>query len=190
MACTSSSTSVAVSSRPSSRAPAWATSTIAEVPKAAANISAKANCILLDIKTPSLAYHAVIAGRTPCRPDSSSSLPLVRRRENPCRIGITVMCAVVLEQPRGCLLCCGVLWAHRRQQFGASRHEHGFTLGCFVALNQHPAQARLAARGTPAIGADQSHAHIQRNPQFRLGGRQGPTPQQHFAEQLVGGGDI
>src|SRR6266403_2970889 len=170
MACTSSSTSVAVSSRPSSRAPAWATS-IAEVPKAA-NIRAKASCILLDIKTPSLAYHAVLAGRTPCRTDSSSSLPLVRRRENPCRIGITVMCAVVLDQARGCLLCCGVLWADRRQQFGASRHEHGFTLGSVVALDQHPAQARFAARGTPAIGAGQSQGHIQRNTKLRFGGRQ------------------
>src|SRR5882724_1863354 len=161
MACTSSSTSVAVSSRPSSRAPACATSTIAGAAKKAANISAEPNCILLDIKTPNLVYHAIIAGRTPCRSDSSSSLPLVRRRENPCRIDIAVMRAVVLDQPRGCLLCCGVLWANRRQQFGASCREHGFTFCSFVALDQHPAQARFAAGGTPAIGAGESHIHVQ-----------------------------
>src|SRR5712692_3476981 len=129
MECTSSSTSVAVSSRPSSRAPACATLTIADVARKAEKISVETNRFLIDIKTPNLAYRAVIAGRTPCRSDSSSSLPLVRRRENPCSIDIAVMRAVVLDQPRGCLLCCGVLWAHRRQQFGASCHEHGFTLG-------------------------------------------------------------
>src|ERR1700736_4773489 len=144
MACTSSSTSVAVSRRPSSRAPACAA--FAEMANNADKNSVEAKCILIDIKTPNLVYHAIVAGQTPSRPDSSPSLPLVRRRENPRRIGIAMMRAIVLDKPYGCLLCCGVLWTHRPQQLGAGFHKHRFSLGSVVALDQSPAQARLAAR--------------------------------------------
>jgi hypothetical protein len=78
-----------------------------------ADNSVEANCVLVDIKTPNFGYRAIVAERTPSRPDSSSSLPLVRRRENPRRISIAVMRSVVFEQPRRRLLCYPMLWAHR-----------------------------------------------------------------------------
>src|SRR5450432_2617092 len=88
MARTSSSTSVAVSRRPSSRAPACATFTMIAV-KIAAN-NAAAGCFLFGIKEPST---------------NARSLPqdggggLLQFGENSRRIGIAVMRAIILRKP-------------------------------------------------------------------------------------------
>src|SRR3981081_4099031 len=130
MACTSSNTSVAVSRRPSSRAPACAAFT--ERANNADKNQVEWKCVLVDIKTPNWVDHAIIKGRSPSRPDNPASLPLVRRRENPRRIGIAVMRVIVRDEPCGCLLCCGVLWTHRRQQRRASSRKHGLALGGLI----------------------------------------------------------
>src|SRR5277367_1523476 len=187
MACTCSSTSVAVSSRPSSRGPALAISTIACARrKTPANRRAENN-FLSDINAPKGARKRRAALE---RPAGTTSLPLVRGRENPCRVGVAMMSAVIIHEPGGCLLCGRVLRTHGRQQFGARLNEQGLALRRFVAGNQRPAQACLAARRAPAIRTHQSGIHLQRRSKFRLRSRGRATSQQDFAQHLVRGGYV
>src|SRR6202021_1268504 len=107
--------------------------------------SVEASSFLIVIKTPNRAYRTAIAGRTPCRLGNAPSLPLVRRRENPFGSGIAMMRAVVLRQPRGAMLCGGMLGPHSSQQLGGCREKHGFACRRPIALDHIPAQARLPA---------------------------------------------
>src|ERR1700688_1269540 len=146
MASTSSSTFVAVSRRPSSRAPACAVLTAAEAARRRGKYNVAANCFVMDIKTPKVGGTASPAKADPVRRGWSLSLPRVGRRENPHGLGVSMMRSIVFGQSRGRLLRRRVLRTYGRQQFRACRDQHGLAFRGLVARDQRPPQTRFAAR--------------------------------------------
>jgi len=90
----------------------------------------------------------------------------------------------------GGLLCCGVLRAHRRQQFRASGKQQGLALRVFVAVESTSSPSSPRCARPPAIGPGEAGIIFQCAPELGLGGKPGSRGATTFAGHLVCGGDI